>query len=112
MVQGLVGVPFETATPNPSGAFNFQLQGEVLADDRLFDHFRYRYDLPKDETDRLALLFQRRLRPGTYTLLLRLEDLNSGRYFRSETELFVPFVAELAPSRPSTRTAEIDRRLA
>lgn len=52
-----------------------------------------------DET--LPLVFRRFLRPGEYRLVLRLEDLNGGSFFRAERDLAVPEVeAALPPPEP------------
>jgi Ca-activated chloride channel homolog len=41
----------------------------------------------------IPLVFQRYLRPGEYTLMLKVEDIGGKRYFRAEQELEVPAVA-------------------
>ena len=38
----------------------------------------------------LPLVFQRYLRPGDYTLIVKLEDINSGKVFREERTITVP----------------------
>src|SRR6185295_5451044 len=99
VVQGLLSVPVSEAGLGKLGehrSYNFLVNGEVLANGELFDNFRYRFDFPGTEgaqgTDNPAmpLLFQRYLRPGDYTLILRLEDINSGKLFRVERALTVP----------------------
>jgi VWFA-related protein len=96
VVQGAVAVPREAARPEPAGgdSYDFLVDGEVLRRDELFEHFRYRFRLPAAEVtgDSVPLLFQRYLRPGAYRLLLRVEELSTGRYFRHESTLEVPFV--------------------
>ncbi|HVS03722.1 MAG TPA: VWA domain-containing protein [Thermoanaerobaculia bacterium] len=73
---------------------SFLLDGEVLRQGELFDAFRYRFDLPaRQATDTLPLQVERYLRPGEYQLILRLEDLHGGGFFRREQELAVPVVA-------------------
>ncbi|HYU33449.1 MAG TPA: VWA domain-containing protein [Thermoanaerobaculia bacterium] len=92
VVQGLV-----TVAPADAGqaqvadyhSYDFLLTGEVLAGGELFDSFRYKFDLPIGG-DSLPLAFQRYLRPGEYTLIVKLEDVNSGRIFREERPLTVP----------------------
>jgi Ca-activated chloride channel homolog len=112
VVAGTVEIPKRDATPSQladSGSYNFFLTGEVLREDALFENFRYRFDFPADQvaaSDTIPLLFQRRLRPGTYRLVVKVEDLNSQRAYREERELEVPFVetavADL-PDDPETR---------
>lgn len=91
-------------------SWNFVLNGEVLIGEELFERFRYRFDLPEGESPpaELPLLFQRYLRPGAYTLVLRLEDLASGRFARLERPLSVPeprALPALAPPHSTLATA-------
>jgi Ca-activated chloride channel homolog len=104
VLQGLLAVPRGEATDADLAghhSYDFVLNGEVLADGRLFDNFRYKFDLPAGEADggTLPLVFQRYLRPGDYTLVLKVEDLNSGRFHRAVEEIAVPRVSgtELPP---------------
>ena len=81
------------------------LDGELLRNDELFDHFRYRFDRPRpnDAPDGglgaspVPFAARRYLRPGTYRLVLRLQDSASGRYFRSDELLVVPPPSEVEP---------------
>lgn len=50
--------------------------------------------------DVLPLVFQRYLRPGQYELRVKVEDLNSGAYFRTVRSLDVPRVDETLPAPP------------
>ncbi|HWM95054.1 MAG TPA: VWA domain-containing protein [Thermoanaerobaculia bacterium] len=98
-----------------SRSYNFLLTGEVVRrsgeDTELFDSFRYRFDLPASQGEAIPLVFQRPLRPGEYTLILKLEDMASGRFFRAERPLSVPKVEnDLPPPPPSD--PETARRLA
>jgi VWFA-related protein len=95
----LVGVSDLAGSRN----YNFVLVGEVLAEDRLFDSFHYQFNFAEEElqTDQLPLVFERKLRPGKYDLVLKLEDINSGKVFYTLRDLEVPYVAGLAPSAPS-----------
>ena len=127
-VQGLITVPRQEVVPHEVGdrtTFNFSVEGEVLRGGDLFDHFRYRFDLSQSEAgaDFLPLVVQRHLRPGNYTMILRIEDRNSGRFHRSETKLEVPRLTEFQPlpeaaqaasARPlvSAATAKLERILA
>jgi len=105
-----------------SRSYNLLLNGEVLANGELFDSFRYKFDLPaadaESATEAIPLAFERPLRPGDYTLIVKLEDVNSGKVYREERPLSVPLlsittVAAPAPSAPRTpEEAEAARRLA
>ncbi len=102
VVQGIVTVaPADAAqaqiaaVPGVSEyrSHDFLLTGEILANGELFDSFRYKFDLPavnQTSGESLPLAFQRSLRPGEYTLIVKLEDVNSGRIFREERALTVP----------------------
>ncbi len=105
VVQATIAIPIESLTPAEIGghrSFNFVLNGEVLLGKKLFDSFRYKFDIPASEASSLALplVFERFLRPGEYTLILKVEDLNGGRFFRKQTALTVPAV-EGAPLPPA-----------
>jgi len=100
-------------------SYDFVVDGEVLREGELFDQFRYRFTLP--ETDArgadIPLVFERTLRPGTYRLIVRVEDAGGKRYFRDERELNVPGVPDVAsPVNPaitaSVPAAAGDPRLA
>jgi Ca-activated chloride channel family protein len=83
-------------------SYNVLVTGEVLSGDELFDRFRYKFDFPASEVPgtHLPLVFQRPLRPGTYRLLLKIEDLNGKRFFRSDGQLVVPAVEAMLPPPP------------
>jgi Ca-activated chloride channel family protein len=107
VLQGLVAVPAaEAGVAQLAGSrsYNFLLTGEVLAGTTdLFDRFRFRYDVPAAEApagSTIPLVFQRPLRPGEYTLVLKVEDLNSGRLFHVERPLTVPLVEAFMPPPP------------
>jgi len=100
VVQGMVLVPsreVEVADFAGHKSYDFLLNGEIVTRDDLFENFRYQFGFPAGSfrSDRLPLAFQRYLRPGEYTLLLRLEDLNSGEFYRVERELEVPALEEI-----------------
>lgn len=106
VVQGLVSVPLSAVKAAEFGgerSFNFVLTGEILEGEALFDAFRYKFDLPAAQVptgEVLPLVFQRYLRPSVgYTLILKLEDLASGRFWRLERPLEVPKIThpELTP---------------
>ncbi len=105
VAQVLIGVPRDQASISTLGgheSFNFLLTGEVLREDRLFDSFRYAFNLPAAEVvaDSIPLVFERYLRPGDYVLVLKLEDMNAGgSFFRARRDISVPRV-ETAHRRP------------
>ncbi len=111
-VQSLITVPRQEAVPHRAGeriTFNFSVEGEVLLDGDLFDSFRYRFELSESESDAgsdyLPLVVQRHLRPGDYTVILRIEDRNSGRFHRSEIDLEVPRLTAFQPMPEAARSA-------
>ena len=93
--EGVLTVPLSEVSATELGghrAYNFVLNGEVLRGKELFEHFRYQFNVPATSVDGVAmpLVFQRYLRAGDYTLILRLEDLSNGRFYRTERALSVP----------------------
>lgn len=106
VVQATLAVPVaEVGVAELGGArsYNFQLNGEILLGRKLFDSFRYKFDFPASDvaTAEIPLVFERFLRPGSYTLILKLEDLNGQRYYRGERPLEVPAVEAEAPPPPA-----------
>ncbi len=105
ILQGTVAVPVaelgiaELAT---HASYNLMLNGEVLRDGELFDSFRYKYDFPVPEVngDEIPLVFQRYLRTGEYQLIVKVEDVNGGKFSRSEQDLAVPVVDRAPPPKP------------
>ncbi len=61
-------------------------------------------DGPAGQGQALPLVFQRYLRPGQYELRIKVEDLNSGAYFRTERTLEVPRVDQALPAPPQDET--------
>ena len=97
IVEAVVRVPREAATPVRLGdreSYNFQLTGEVLREGDLFESFRYRFDLPALGAfgEPLSLVFERYLRPGAYSIVVKVEDLHGGGVFRQQREIEVPAV--------------------
>ncbi len=113
VVQATLGIPGSEVEPESleghSGGYNFTVTGEVLSDGRLFDTFRYRFNLPEGDAPdaTLPLVFERYLRPGRYRLLLKIEDLGSGKFARLEREIDVPSVGEAPPPLMDEETARI-----
>ncbi|HEY2295027.1 MAG TPA: VWA domain-containing protein, partial [Thermoanaerobaculia bacterium] len=110
VVQGLVSVPRDAVRPEklagaPEAYYSFLVDGEVLVKDELFEHFRYRFTLPESEatTSEIPVVFQRNLRPGSYSLILKIEDTAGKRYFREQRQIEVPAVdaAPVAVAAPS-----------
>ena len=103
VLQGILAVPAAETSPVQlagSRTHNLLLTGEVVREGELFDSFRYRFDLPAGQEATLPLVFQRTLRPGEYTLVVKLEDMGSGRFFRAERPLSVPVVEKDMPPPP------------
>jgi len=96
-----------------SRSYNLVLTGEIIQGRKLFDSFRYKFDFPADQVPdgKLPLVFQRYLRPGTYKLVLKMEDLNSGKFYRSEQPLEVPETDKVAPTAPPLLDPESARIL-
>lgn len=80
-------------------SYNLLATGEILRDDRLFENFRYRFNMSDDEITgpQLPLMIERNLRPGAYRLIVKLEDLNSGKAQRLTRVLEVPDVTGVRP---------------
>ncbi|MDX1383513.1 MAG: GWxTD domain-containing protein, partial [Thermoanaerobaculia bacterium] len=71
--------------------YDFLLSGEVLRDGRLFENFRYKFGYPAATVaDTIPMTFERRLRPGSYQLVVKVEDLATGRFFREARDIEVP----------------------
>jgi Ca-activated chloride channel family protein len=117
VVQGLLRVPRDAASPQrlqDHSFYSFMVDGEVVRKDELFEHFRYRFSLPEAQATRpgagvaaaeIPLVFQRYLRPGAYTLVLKLEDIGGKRYFRAERELEVPAITAEAEAAAAAAAA-------
>ncbi len=110
MVQGAVAVPADApgqAALGEARSVNLLLTGEVLRDGELFDSFRYKFDFPvSEEGGSIPLTFERPLRPGDYTLVVKVEDVNSGKFFREERAISVPVIDVTAPAPMTARLGE------
>ncbi|MEA2695011.1 MAG: hypothetical protein QOJ16_4398, partial [Acidobacteriota bacterium] len=101
LVQGVLQVPRKSLQPvrlEDHLLYSLLLTGEVLKDEALHESFRYRFDLPaetggKTTGETLPLVFERTLRPGDYTLIVRLEDLTGKQSFRQALPVSVPKLA-------------------
>lgn len=134
VMQGTLLVSTQGLTPaDNAGArsFDFQLNGEILIGKKLFDAFRYKFDIPLAPAPgsgaagegtasgepgaapapaapaAIPLVFERFLRPGRYSLILKLEDLNGGGYFRQRVEIEVPAVEGPVPQEVDAFSAGI-----
>ncbi|MEM8962699.1 MAG: VWA domain-containing protein [Acidobacteriota bacterium] len=96
VVQGVVAVAPGDARPVALGeheTYRFLIDGEILRQGELFDYFRYRFQFPPDQVgESIPLVLQRYLRPGAYSMIVKVEDQGSGRVFRQELALEVPTV--------------------
>ena len=123
-VQALVSVPREEVTAEKvkdAASYVFVVDGEVLHKGELFEHFRYRFIVPEAEVTvtpegkaTIPLVFQRYLRPGSYGLVLRIEDVGGKRFFREQRDLEIPSVeavAAVAPTLPALAEANADSLL-
>ncbi len=85
--------------------------GEVVRDDRLFEQFRYRYEVPVDaQTARIPIIFQRYLRPGSCRVLLKVEDLLGRRFALFDERVDVPEPDDLDSVRSALAT-ELSQKL-
>jgi Ca-activated chloride channel family protein len=120
VMEGVVSVPAAGAGQSSLGGahtFDLLLNGELLQDGKLFDSFRYKFDLPAASVAAapgteatLPLIFQRFLRPGDYTLIVKVLDINSNKAFREERTISVPTsdkVAAAPPPDPDSASARI-----
>ncbi len=121
VVEGVLQVPTTEAGQAKLGehrSYNFVVTGEVLENHKLFDGFRYKFDFPvvpggeATAAATLPLVFQRYLRPGTYSLVLKVEDLNSGKFYRTAEALVVPETDKIAPAAGPAADPESARILA
>lgn len=114
VVVGFVVVPVAEVEPTDLRgvrSYNFDLFGKVLRHGTELETFRYRFDLPEREVagDTLPLAFERSLRPGDYEIVLRVEDLRSGRSFYERRGITVPRV-EASESADGPAAADEERR--
>ena len=112
VVEGHVSIDASAVAVGEFAGYRSQdlvLVGEVVRDQELFESFRYKFGFPagqdqvSDVRHTLLLPFQRYLRPGEYRIILRLEDINGGGFFRGEQDLAVPKLSDRAPlAEPET----------
>ncbi len=106
VMEGVVSVPASGAGQSslgPAHTFDLLLNGELLQNGELFDSFRYKFDFQAAEGTggaNLPLVFQRFLRPGDYLMIVKVEDINSGKAYREERTITVPATDRIAPVAP------------
>lgn len=103
VIQGSLWIdPSEIGMAELAGsqAINLAVTGDVLREGKLFDNFHYQFNVDSAALvdGKVTLVFERKLRPGEYRLILRAEDLNTHRIFRSDQPLAVPAVTEQMPA--------------
>ncbi|HBL29820.1 MAG TPA: hypothetical protein DD490_23535 [Acidobacteria bacterium] len=118
VVQGVVSVARADLAAAGTSA-SFVVDGEVLYRGELFEQFRYRFLFPGGDAtaaDTFPLVFQRYLRPGTYTLILKVEETGGQRFWRETRELAIPSAEEAqaasAPAPVPAPTASAPAQLA
>jgi Ca-activated chloride channel family protein len=101
--QITVLIPRDKATAKEvsgSTVYSFDVTGEVLKDDQMFENFRYRFDFPADsKLDKFPLVVDRLLRPNTYKARVRVTDVHSGAEAIVEKQLDVPEIFESAVAK-------------
>ena len=106
VMEGVISVPPSGAGQSslgPAHTYDLLLNGELLQNGELFDSFRYKFDFPAAEGAagaNLPLVFQRFVRPGDYQMIVKVEDINSGKAYREERTISVPAVDRIAPVAP------------
>jgi Ca-activated chloride channel homolog len=105
MMQALLTVPAADAAQLQLAdrrSYNLLVTGELIEGGKLFENFRYKFEFPGGEPAgaTLPLVLERPLRPGEYTLIVKVEDLNSPKLCRIKQELNVPRVEKDAPPPP------------
>ena len=113
-VRGVVAVPTRVASSQRIKGrelHEFLVTGEVVRDDRLFEQFRYRFEVPVDgEAATVPIVFQRYLRPGSLRVLIKIEDLLGRRFAVLDERISVPEPDQLESVR-SVPDTELYRRL-
>ncbi len=75
---------------------SFEMTGEVVRDDSLFETFRYRFELPASGSmeDAVPLVFTRYLRPGEVRIRIKLEDVFGQQFAVANETIDVPNLDE------------------
>jgi Ca-activated chloride channel family protein len=88
-------------------SYSFDVTGEVLKENQLFENFRYRFDFPGDAQDvKLPLIIDRFLRPNEYKARLRVTDINSGAETIVESDMQVPEILDTPDQQKQKAVAE------
>lgn len=107
IVRGQVAIPVERVERNAEGNLfdRVEISGEVRQGDRLADSFRVVHLVAGSEPESawVPLDFYRRLRPGSYTLSLRVADARGLALLRETVPLAVPAVEAEALPPPGRR---------
>lgn len=106
VMQAVVTVPrSEAGRAELAGraSYDFLITGEVIVERALFESFRYKFDFPESTSgETLPMVFERLLRPGKYTVVVKVEDTNGHKIARLTQQVEVPRVdAEAPPPPPS-----------
>lgn len=110
VVQATIAIPFESLLEaGEDQDLRFLVDGEILRHGELFESFRYRFDLPPapGAAAEVPLVLQRYLRPGDYTLIVRVEDLVGRSFFRETRQLEVPPVSRRPLIEPAAAPATV-----
>ena len=116
VLQTTLRIPRAEVTPDEDGIVSLVVDGEIVREDELFDSFRYRFEVPisstagEDPGDRLPILFERYLRPGSYRLVLEVHESGADGLWSHDEQLEVPRTeaAHAQEITDASRTAEID----
>ncbi|HVT43133.1 MAG TPA: VWA domain-containing protein [Thermoanaerobaculia bacterium] len=77
------------------GYYNVDVSGEVLKDGKMFETYRYKYDIPAEQAgETIPIVIERFLRPAGYVSRIKIIDANSGAEAIVEATLDVPAVQE------------------
>jgi len=91
---------------NGTKLYSLDVTGEVLKDDQLFENYRYRFDYPGDmESEKLAVVLDRFLRPADYKARIRVRDVNSGAEAIIERDITVPELFDTPEQRRQKEAA-------
>lgn len=97
---------------NGSTFFNLDVVGEVLRDEKLFEKYRYRYDIPGASAgEKIPIVIERHLRPNDYTARVKVVDVNSGAETIIEKPLVVPPVQSPAPKVTAAEQQQLSEAL-
>jgi Ca-activated chloride channel family protein len=91
---------------NGTKLYSLDVTGEVLKEDQLFENYRYRFDYPADtQSEKLAVVLDRFLRPADYKARIRVKDINSGAEAIIEKDLTVPELFDTPEQRKQKEAA-------